>query len=82
VKLKIRPKIPPKITKIKNIAAQDRRRYNPKARIYQCKSRVYKVWNPPQHPPTLWRIGGISHFLSSPILHHEAHPHLSKSNYG
>jgi hypothetical protein len=50
------------------------------------ESNVYKVWKPPQHPPTLWRIGGISHFLSSPLLsspllHHEAHPHLSKSNY-
>jgi hypothetical protein len=35
-----------------------------------------------QDPPTLWRIGGISHFLFSPLLHHEAHPHLSKRNYG
>jgi hypothetical protein len=46
------------------------------------ESNVYKVWKPPQYPPTVWRIGGISHFLSSPLLHHEAHQHLSKSHYG
>jgi hypothetical protein len=46
------------------------------------ESNVYKMWKLPQHPPTLWRIRGISHFLSFPLLHHEAHPHLSKSNYG
>jgi hypothetical protein len=46
------------------------------------ESNFYKMWKPPQHPPTLWRIGGISHFLSSPLLHHVAHRHLSKSNYG
>jgi hypothetical protein len=46
------------------------------------ESNIYKVWKPPQYPPTLWRIGGISHFLSFPLLHHEAHPHLSKSNHG
>jgi hypothetical protein len=26
-------------------------------------------------------IGGICHFFSSSLLHYEAHPHLSKSNY-
>jgi hypothetical protein len=31
---KIGPKIPPKIMKIKNIVAQDRRLFNPKAQIY------------------------------------------------
>jgi hypothetical protein len=36
----------------------------------------------PQHHSTIWGIGGISHFLLFPLLHHEAHPHLSKSNYG
>jgi hypothetical protein len=46
------------------------------------ESNAYKVWKPPQHPPTLWRFGAISHFLSSPLLHHESHPHLSKINYG
>jgi hypothetical protein len=46
------------------------------------ESNVYKVWKPPQYPPNIWSIGGISHFLSSPFLHHEAHPHLSKNNYG
>jgi hypothetical protein len=46
------------------------------------ESNVYKVWKPPQQPPTLWRIEGISYFISSPLLHHEAHPNLSKSNYG
>jgi hypothetical protein len=46
------------------------------------ESNVYKVWKSSQHPPTLWRIGGISHFLSSPHLHHEAEPHISKSYYG
>jgi hypothetical protein len=46
------------------------------------ESNVYKVWKLPQLPTTLWRIGGISHFLSSPHLYHEAHPHLSKSYYG
>jgi hypothetical protein len=45
------------------------------------ESNVYKVWEPPQHPPTLWRNGGVSHFFFSPLLHHEEHPHLSKSNY-
>jgi hypothetical protein len=79
---KIGPKIPFKIRKMKNISAQDRRWFYPNPRIYWCKSRVYKVWKLTQHPPTLWRIGGTSHFLSSPLLHHEAHPHLSKSNYG
>jgi hypothetical protein len=78
---KIGPKIPLKIKKMKNISAQDRRWFNPKAQIYWCKSRVYKVWKLPQYPLTLWRIGGISHFLSSALLHYEAHPHLSKSNY-
>jgi hypothetical protein len=28
------------------------------------ESNIYKVWKLPQYPPTLWRIGGISHFLS------------------
>jgi hypothetical protein len=46
------------------------------------ESNVYKVWKLPQHPPTLWRIGGISHFLSFPHLHYEVHPHISKSNHG
>jgi hypothetical protein len=46
------------------------------------ESNIYKVWKLVQHPPTLWMIGGISHFLSSPLLHHEVQPHLSKSNYG
>jgi hypothetical protein len=31
---KLGPKIPLKITKMKNIAAQDRRSFNPKARLY------------------------------------------------
>jgi hypothetical protein len=35
------------------------------------ESNIYKVWKPPQLPFTLWRIGGISHFLSSPLLHQE-----------
>jgi hypothetical protein len=46
------------------------------------ESNIYKVWKSPQHPLTLGRIGGISHFLSFPHLHHEAHPHLPKSYYG
>jgi hypothetical protein len=43
------------------------------------ESNVYKVWKLSQHPPTLWRIGAISHILSSALLHHEAHPHLLES---
>jgi hypothetical protein len=78
---KIGPEMLLKIKKMENIAAQDRRWFNPKIQIYWCKSRVNKVWKPPRYHPTLWRIGGISHFLSSPLLHHEAHSHLSKSNY-
>jgi hypothetical protein len=46
---KIGPKIPPKIMKMKNIAAQDIRWLNPKAWLYWCESRVYMVWKPPQH---------------------------------
>jgi hypothetical protein len=42
------------------------------------ESNVYKVWKLPQHPPTLWRNWGISHFLFS-LLHQEAHPHLKKA---
>jgi hypothetical protein len=32
------------------------------------ESNIYKVYKPPQHTSTLWRTGGISHFLSSPLL--------------
>jgi hypothetical protein len=79
---KIRPKIPPKIKKMKNISAHRKRWFNPNPWMHWCKSRVYKVWKLSQHALTLWRIGGISHFLSFPLFHHEAHPHLSTSNYG
>jgi hypothetical protein len=34
VKLKIGPKIPPKIMKMKNIASQDRRRFRPNTQMY------------------------------------------------
>jgi hypothetical protein len=37
----------------KNIAPQYKRWFNPKAWLYWCKSRVYKVQKLPQHPPTL-----------------------------
>jgi hypothetical protein len=67
--------------KMKSIAAQDRRWFNPNKQLYWCESRIYKMQKLPQHTPTLWRIGWISHFLSSPLLHHEAHPHISKNNY-
>jgi hypothetical protein len=76
---KIGPKILSKIKKIKNISAHRERWFNPNPWMYWCKSRVYNVWKPAQHPPTLWRIGGISHFLSSPLLHHEAHTHILKA---
>jgi hypothetical protein len=46
--------------------SKDRRWLNPKAQLYWCESRVYKVWKPPKHPPTLWKIGEISHF--SPLF--------------
>jgi hypothetical protein len=71
---KIGPKIHSKSTKMKNLTTQDKRWFNPKTRMHWYKLRVYNVWKPPQHPPTLWRIGGISRFLSSPLLYHEAHP--------
>jgi hypothetical protein len=32
------------------------------------ESNIYKMWKLSQHPLTLWRIGGIPHFLSSPLL--------------
>jgi hypothetical protein len=63
---KIGPKMPPKIKKMKNISAHRKRRFNPNPRMYECKSRVYNVWKPPKHPPTLWKIGEISHF--SPLF--------------
>jgi hypothetical protein len=28
---------------------------------------IYKVWKLAQYPPTLWRIGGISHSLISSL---------------
>jgi hypothetical protein len=43
------------------------------------ESNIYKMWKLSQHPPTLWRIGEISHFLPFPLLYHKAHPHLSKA---
>jgi hypothetical protein len=50
----------------KNIAARGRRWFNPKAQVYWCESRVYKVWKPPKYHPTLWKIREISHF--SPLF--------------
>jgi hypothetical protein len=64
VKSKIGPKIPLKISKMKNIAAQHGRWINPKRQLYWCKLRVHKVWKPLKHPPALWKIGKISHFSS------------------
>jgi hypothetical protein len=59
---KIGPKIPPKITKMKKIATWGRRWFNPKAQLYWCEPRVYKVWKPSKRPLTLWKIGETSHF--------------------
>jgi hypothetical protein len=43
------------------------------------ESNIYKVWKQPQHHSTLWRIGGISHFLSSPLLSYTMkHTHTSQ----
>jgi hypothetical protein len=48
--------------KKEKIAPRGRRWFNPKAQLYCCESRIYKVWKPLKHPPTLWKIEEISHF--------------------
>jgi hypothetical protein len=43
------------------------------------ESNIYNMWKWPQHPTTLWRIGGISHFLSSPLPSYTMnHTHTSQ----
>jgi hypothetical protein len=37
-----------------------------KGQLYWCKLRVYRVKKLAKHPPTLWKIGDISHF--SPLF--------------
>jgi hypothetical protein len=78
VKSKIRSKMPPKIMKIENVVAQDRRWFDPKRQLYWCKSRVYKVWKSHKHPPTLWKIGEISHF--SPLFFRTWITHQTQQN--
>jgi hypothetical protein len=66
-----------KIMKKKNDPYNLETRFTHKESILR-ESNVYKVRKPLQHPPTLWRIGGISHFLSSPLLFYTMkHTHTS-----
>jgi hypothetical protein len=54
---KIKPKIPPKITKMKHISARGRRWFNPKAQLYSCESRVTRCENHPNILPLFGRLG-------------------------
>jgi hypothetical protein len=69
-KSKIETKMPPKITKTENIAAQDRGWINSNTQIYWCTLKVYKVWKPPKHSLTLWKIGKTYLFSKTWSTHH------------
>jgi hypothetical protein len=59
-------------------------RFNHKDQLYWWKSNVYKVWKPPEYPPTLWKMGRISHILSTLLLHlkHTTPPKWLNLNQG
>jgi hypothetical protein len=75
--IKNRAKIPPKITKIKTLQHKIGDDLTQKHDYIDTNQEFTRCGNH-HNILTLWRIEGISHFLSFPLLHNEAHPHLSK----
>jgi hypothetical protein len=64
-KSKIRPKIPPKISKMKNIELNKGDDSTQKDN-YIDANQEFTMWKSPNHSPSLWKIGEISHF--SPLF--------------
>jgi hypothetical protein len=76
-KVKNRGKIPSKITKMKNGAAHEETRFNPKHGYIEANQIFTRCENHPNILPLFERLGrSLTSLISS--LRHEAHLHLSK----
>jgi hypothetical protein len=64
----------PKIIKKKKRSIQLEAKIHTQRSTILRESNVYKVWKPPHHHAILWRIGGISHFLSYTMKHTHTSP--------
>jgi hypothetical protein len=76
-KSKIGPKIPPKISEMKNITAQQKNDSTQKDSYIDANQGFTRCGNHPNILPLFGRLGrSLTSLLSS--LRHEAHPHLAK----